>query len=229
MAEPERVERRDLSRSTSAAGIIHGLGTPTVNPKPSLRRSQELPGSGGLRCGLGGSLCCGVDAFAFDAIFATEQASCTAIPCSSIAQDSSETAIPHIQQVKRGSEPDTKMRLQSAPIDPSAPAKGGREELLHRRADGRLPSGAHFSLSNLESGQGASPILKLRSTFGNTHFRAVRFRSELTFLPLVGIPTRGSMVRKPVSLSRDLRRNPCSQARPHGPHLHLFGARSRCW
>jgi hypothetical protein len=163
-----------------------------VNLKPSLRRSQELPGS--LRCGLGVRLYCGRDAFAFDAIFATEQASCTAIPCSSIAQDSSETAIPHIQQVKGGSEPDTTMRLQLAPLDPSAPANGGREELLHRRADGRLPADAHFSLYDLESGQGVSSILKLRSVFGNTHFRAVRVRSELIFLQLLGIPTRGSMV-----------------------------------
>jgi hypothetical protein len=110
---------RDLRRSTSRRGDHPLTWYADVNPKPSLRRSQELPGSGGLRCGLGGSLCSGVDAFAFDAVFRTAQSSCTAIPCSSIAQDSSETAIPHIQQVKGGSEPDTTMRLQLAPIDPS--------------------------------------------------------------------------------------------------------------
>jgi len=152
-----------------------------VNSKPSLRRSQELPGPGGLRCGFGGSLGCG--AFAFDAIFATEQSSCTAIPYSSIAQDSSETATPHIQQVNGGSEPDTTMRLQWAPIDPSAPAHGRTEEMLLRRAGGCLLAGAHFCLSHLESGQGVSAILKLRSVFGNTHIRAVRFRSQLNFSP----------------------------------------------
>jgi hypothetical protein len=52
------------------------------------------------RCGLGGRLVCGVSGFARDAIFATEQSSCTAIPCSSITQDSRETARPQIQQVR---------------------------------------------------------------------------------------------------------------------------------
>ena len=53
----------------------------------------------GLGCDLGGRFFRGVDALACDAIFATEQSSCTAIPCSSITQDSSATARPHIQHV----------------------------------------------------------------------------------------------------------------------------------
>jgi hypothetical protein len=198
-----------------------------VNPEPSLRRSQELPGSGGFRCGLGGSLCCGVDALAFDAIFRTEQSSCTAIPCSSIAQDSSETAIPHIQQVKGGSEPDTTMRLQLAPIDPW-PANGGREELLHRRADGRLPAGAYFSLSDLESGQGVSAILKLRSVFGNTHFRAVRVQSQLCFPPTscdpgLRVHGAGDLFRCREMFGR------ISVAKLDRYGRNLFGARRRCW
>jgi len=66
---------------------------------------------------------------------------------------------------------------------PLAPAHGRTEEMLLRRAGGCLLAGAHFCLSHLESGQGVSAILKLRSVFGNTHIRAVRFRSQLSFSP----------------------------------------------
>jgi hypothetical protein len=109
-----------------------------------------------------------------------------------------------------------------------APANGGREELLHRRADGRLPAGAHFSLSDLESGQRVSAILKLRSVFGNTHFRAVRFQSQLSLLPLVAIPAlrvhgAGNLFRCREMFGRIS----VAKLDRYGPNL--FGARSRCW
>ena len=64
---------------------------------------------------------------------------------------------------------------------PLAPAHGRTEEMLLRRAGGCLLASAHFSLSHLESGQGVSPILKLRSVFGNTHLScgAVSVSTEL--------------------------------------------------
>jgi hypothetical protein len=112
------------------------------------------------------------------------------------------------------------MRLQLAPIDPSAPANGGREEPLHRRADGHLPAGPHFSLSDPRVGTRGFSYFKTPLRFWE-HSLSCGARSELTFLPLVGIPTRGSVVPEPVSLSRDLRRNLCSQTRRHGHPICL--------
>jgi hypothetical protein len=108
----------------------------------------------------------------------------------------------------------------SWPIDPSAPANGGREEPLHRRADGHLPAGAHFSSSDPRVGTRGFSYFKTPLRFWE-HSLSCGARSELTFLPLVGIPTRGSVVPEPVSLSRDLRRNLCSQTRRHGHPICL--------
>jgi len=75
--------------------------------------------TGGLALGLRGPFSCGGDDLAFDAILATEQFSCTALPCSSTTQASRETAFPHIQQATGAFDPDA---TNSPPVteNPSA-------------------------------------------------------------------------------------------------------------
>ena len=75
---------------------------------------NALSGSGGLGYGFGGRLRCGTDGLALDTIFATEQSSCTANPCSSTMHDSSETVSPHIQHTCGSFELAATSRLQLA-------------------------------------------------------------------------------------------------------------------